>query len=305
MGSHCLNFGTILVATDTRGGSASAIHYAQALAGRHGSKLILADVVDPVSYAFERGEAGFLGTDRGRSDDIERILSDVRVRGMLANSIPGRRAVCAQILESAEEHSADVLVLGTRADDAISRMALGRVARELLGSANCTMITVAGRADVFVPSAGMPRRVVAATDLTRGSLAALRLAQPMIHGSLTLLHAGQCRNGHDCLNTLERLRTESPSREWRAMQVEHAVVQGEAGAAIVEYARKQNADLVVLASPEKLQDASLVSSSTVFQVIAGVSCPVMCIPSGEADAGERPLPVQGTVTYSAAGRHVA
>ena len=89
------------------------------------------------------------------------------------------------------------------------------------------------------------------------------------------------------------------------MQVEHAVVQGEAGTAIVEYARKQNADLVVLASPEKLQDSSLASSSTVFQVIAGVSCPVMCIPSGKTYAGEMPLPVQGTVAYALAGRQVA
>jgi len=303
MGPHRLNFGTILVATDTRGGSVSAIRYAQALAGKHGSKLILADVVDPVSYAFERGEAEFL--DRGRNEDIERILSDVRVRGMVANSIPGRRAVCAQILESVEEHEADVLVLGTRADDAISRLALGRVARELLGRARCALITVAGQADVFVPTAGMPRRVVGATDMTPESLAALRMAQPMIHGSLTLLHAGQCRTGHDCLNHLERLRLEAPTKEWRAVQVEHAVVQGEAGSAIAEYARKQNADLVVLGSPARLREAPLASSSTVSQVIAGVSCPVMCIPCGKDDAVERPLPAHGTAGYAAPGRHVA
>jgi len=303
MGPQRLNFGTILVATDTRGGSVSAIHYAQQLACRHGSRLILADVVDPVSYAFERGEAEF--SDCGCSEDIETILSDIRVRGMVANSIPGRRAVCAQIVESVEEHEADLLVLGTRSDDAISRMALGRVARELLGRVQCLLITVPGQADVFVPTAGMPRRVVGATDLTPESLASVRLAQPMVHGSLTLLHVGRCRSGHDSLNRLERLRAETPPQDWRATQVDHVVAQGDAGTAIVECVRKLSADLVVLGSPVCMREGYEASSSTVSQVIAGVSCPVMCIPRVNEEAGKRPVPALEAFGNVGAGRHVA
>ena len=141
--------------------------------------------------------------------------------------------------------------------------------------------------------------------MTPESLTALRLVQPMIHGSLTLLHAGRCRSGHDSLNCLDKLRAETPQHEWRTVQVDHVVAQGEAGTAIVECVRKLSADLVVLGSPARLREASQASNSTVSQVIAGVPCPVLCIPCGKEYAVERPLPAHGTVEYAAAGRHVA
>jgi nucleotide-binding universal stress UspA family protein len=305
MESHRLGFGTILVATDLSGSLTSAVRYAQALAARHGSKLVLADVIDPVRYAFECGEEEFYGVERGRPRELQRILSDIRLRGVMANAIPGRRSICQRVLELVEEHVADVLVVGTRVNDATSRMALGRVARELAGRAGTSLITVPGGGEAFVASAEMPRRVVAATDLKPASLAALRLAQPFFHENLTVLHAGQWHSGHDCLNRLDHLRTEAPAGHWRATHVDHCVLQGEPGLAIAEFARKQNADLVVLGSPEGPARDEKSVCSTVTQVIAQVSCPVMCVRRVEEELVEQPLPAYGVGGYASAHRHVA
>lgn len=296
-----LGLGTILVATDLRGSLTPAVRYAQALAARHGSKLVLADVVDPLRYGFECGEEELYGTECERPQELERMLNDMRIRGVVANAIPGRRTVCQRILELAKEHAADLLVVGTRGDDVASRMALGRVVRELAGRANASVMAVPGEA--VAASAEMPLRVVAATDLTSASLAALRLAQSMFHGSLTLLHAGECRGGHDCLNRLERLRAEA--RAWHATQVDHVVVRGEPGLAIAEYALQQNADMVLLGSPEESAVSAKASSSTVAQVIAQVSCPVMCVRRVAEDFVERPYPTQRIGAYAEEHRHIA
>ncbi len=278
-----LQFGTILVATELQRGSTPALRYAQALAGRHGAKLILADVVDPVQYAFECGEAEYSVSEKNRRVEIARIVSDIRVQGMVAETIPGRNAICDGIADAAAKHGADLLILGTRGHDEMSRLALGRIGRELLGKTRSCLLTVPGTAEVLVPSAGAPRRVLAATDMSLDSLDALRSARRMIHGGLTLLHVGRWRSGHECLNFLERLRDASPAHEWRAQQVDHVVVQGEAADAIADYARKVNADLILLGQPVR---AGSLESSTVRQVITRVGCPVLCIPlSAPAKAG--------------------
>jgi nucleotide-binding universal stress UspA family protein len=65
--------------------------------------------------------------------------------------------------------------------------------------------------------------------------------------------------------------------------VEHIVTSGEAGPVIVDFALTRQVDLVVLGSPATMLSERDLETSTVLQVISGVHCPVLCIPSSSQE----------------------
>lgn len=287
MRKDALKFKMIAVATDLSKAGSSALRYAEAIARRHDSDLVIVHVIDPVGYAFPAGTPDSLAADQAARDEVKRIEEDTRRRGITVHSVIESGVICECIVQSLLDHRADLLVLGTRAKSEAGRVALGTVARQLLAKAPCSILIISPDTDASLPLAGQWRRILAATEFSAASLAALHLAQSIAQEQLLVLHAGRCGNEHQCSHCLERLRFLAPFKESHTVAVNHIVASGEAGEVIAAYSRSFGADLVVLGSPDNELSTEDFPASTILQVISRVSCPVLCVPSpGDSDARE-------------------
>lgn len=272
-----LQFKTILVAADFSESGSAALRYAQAIALRHKSVLVIVHIIDPVSYAFPEGVPDW--ADQAAREELRKTEEETNRKGIPTHSVVATGMVYERILETAHDHHADLMVLGTRAKTGIGRAALGTVARHLLARATCPVLTVPPNADAHLPWAGRWRRVLVATDFTAASSSALNHAQRITDEQLVVLHAAPNSTEHACRRCLEQLRFLVPFNESHTVPVEHTIATGEAGRAIAEHANKFHADLVVLGSPLNVLSDEDFHTSTVLQVISEVNCPVLCVPS--------------------------
>lgn len=269
---------TILVITDITHSASCALRYAQRITEMHGSKLVVVHAIDPVGYAFPEGIPGSAMNDQGALHLIEHIEKEIQEQGIQIHSIVETGVIYERILQTARDHDADLIVLDTRAIARIGRTALGTVARRLLATAPCPILSVPPSATSNFESTGRWRHVLVATDFSPASLRALHHAQSIAGRQLVVIHAADDVT-NDREHYLEVLRYLAPMNESHTVPVEHVVISGEPGEVIAEQAGLFAVDLVVLGSPlNELKDED-VHTSTVVQVISNVRCPVLCVPS--------------------------
>ena len=278
MQTGALKFNTITVATDLGESSSSALRYAQAVARQQGSTLVVVYVIDPLGYAFPHGMPAALEANQAAREELTKIEEETRRQGIPVHSVIESGIVCERIMQAVKDHNSDLLVLGTKARTEAGRIALGTVARQLLGKASCPILTVTPDADASLPWVGRWRKVLAGVDFSAASISALLRAHQMAYKQLIVLHASRCFSEHECSKCLERLRFLAPFNESHTVPVEHIVTSGDANDLIAEYAWKMRADLVVLGSPANVLADEDLATSTVLHVISKANCPVLCVP---------------------------
>ena len=279
---HRFQLKTIVIATDLTHSGSCALRYAQRLAKLHRSKLVVVHAIDPAGYAFPEGLPASADADQGAHEALEQIEREMSHQGSPSHSVIGTGVIYERILEAALDHEADLLVLGTRASAKVGRAALGTVARRVLATAPCPILTVPPTADVDFEPAGHWQNVLVATDFSEASLTGLRHAQSIVGGQLVVVHVVEDPRDERREAHLERLRFLAPFNESHTVPVEHVVTAGEAGNVIAEEAERIHADLVILGAPaDELQDEEF-ATSTVLQVISNVNCPVLCVPSARS-----------------------
>ncbi|HVU45721.1 MAG TPA: universal stress protein [Terracidiphilus sp.] len=277
-----LPFHTVLVAADLTHEGSRALRYAQQIAALHQSTLVVVHTIDPASYAFPEGVPAAAGIDEAGRAGLEVIEAETRAQGIPVHSVMETTVVYDRLLQAAADNHANLLVLGTRAATKAGRTALGIAARRLIAKAPCPVLTVPPDADAFIESPGRWHRVLVATDFSATSLSAVDHAQCVVDSHLAVIHATGPSTGEDRDRYLERLRFLAPTEEPLSYPVEHIVSAGEAGNEIVQHAREFEADLIVLGSPLNEPTPEDIERSTILQVIANVSCPVLCVPPAQA-----------------------
>jgi nucleotide-binding universal stress UspA family protein len=278
MNSSILRFRTIAVATDLSDPASAALRYAQAMARMYKSILVVVHVIDPVAYAFPEGAPAFLAANQAAIAELKKIEEETSALGIPVHSVMESGTVCDRILQAVKDYNVGLLVLGTRAKTEAGRVALGSVARQLLGKSRCPVLTVSPDAAKSLPWAGCWGRVLAATDFSPASIRALQCAHQVALRQLILLHVLECKRELGCARCRERLRYLAPFSESHTVPVEKFVEVGNASERIFEYAQKFAVDLVVLGSPESVLTEEDFYTSTVLQVISKVRCPVLSLP---------------------------
>jgi nucleotide-binding universal stress UspA family protein len=131
---------TILHPTDFSDLSDAAFRTACALAGDHGSRLVVLHVVPPPQ---SHGEVIARRQGEGYHEDLRRLLERVRpedaalsVERRLEDGDPAET-----ILRVAREEAADLIVLGTHGRGALGKMLLGSVAEQVVRRAPCPVLT--------------------------------------------------------------------------------------------------------------------------------------------------------------------
>lgn len=271
-------FRTIVAATDFTEESSAALRCAQAIAQHQHAMLLLVHVIDPVGYAFPGGAPSGVDHDAAAREEMARIEADVRRQGIAVHSRVETGIVCERILLSLKDHSAALLVLGTKAITGAGRAALGVVTRQLLAHSPCPILTVPP--DTAKKSREFARwnNVLVATDFSAASLSALHYAQRVAGNHLIVMHSARCGRHLECPNCLERLRFLAPFDEAHSLPVDHVVTGGDPGRVIVQAAAHLKPDLIVLGAPSPEHPAGDLEQSTVVQVISGVTAPVLIVP---------------------------
>ncbi len=271
-------FRTIVAAIDFSEESSAALRCAQELARLRHAMLLLIHVIDPVGYAFPGGAPPAVDHDKAAREELTKIETEVRKQGIPVHSRVETGIVCERILLSLRDHKAALLVLGTKAITGAGRVALGLVTRQLLAHSPCPILTVPPENPKAPRNFGQWNNVLTATDFSAASLSALHYAQRVAGGHLIVLHSARCGRHLECPNCLERLRFLAPFNESHTIPVDHTVTGGEPVTMILETAKALRPDLIVLGAPSPAHQEHDLEHSTVAQVIAGVSIPVLIVP---------------------------
>jgi nucleotide-binding universal stress UspA family protein len=141
----------VLVATDGSEGGGAAVKAAAAMASRHGAALVVLTVVP------RRGRSGAASRELAEFARVEHLGGDeAEAMGLVAEDILAEakaiaeaqgclRVSCtsrvgdpaSEILACARQHSADILVLGSRGLGPLGAFALGSVSRKVADAAPC------------------------------------------------------------------------------------------------------------------------------------------------------------------------
>jgi nucleotide-binding universal stress UspA family protein len=137
---------TLLVPVDFSDVSGKVIETASSLAEAFGSRVILLHVAEPepefVGYdpgplSVRIAIAGDIHADQRRLDGLKQKFGIPDVQAFLAQgSIPD------QILDLAEEHAADLIVIGSHGHGALYHLFVGSVTTAVLKEARCPILVV-------------------------------------------------------------------------------------------------------------------------------------------------------------------
>jgi nucleotide-binding universal stress UspA family protein len=218
--------------------------------------------------------------------------ADVRTRTIVVSGNPAR---C--ILEQAAQIPASLIVMGTHGASGFERLMLGSVAEKVLRKAQCPVLVVTKHADAPSGAPIVFKRILCAVDFSPCSRRAVSYALSLAEeagGALTLLHviegfddeppATSHFNVPEYRLHLERSSVERLSElvppETRAWCNCRTIVRGgKAHREILQFAKTEGADLIVLGVRGRGAVDLALFGSTTNQVVRGADCPVLTVRS--------------------------
>jgi nucleotide-binding universal stress UspA family protein len=292
----------VLFATDFSEASTAALPYALAVAGRYGSTLHMAHVVPDTNFVMMTGgiDPISIGTiyDRAHTNAQELMQRlEQRTQQVPTRTYVAHGPVWDMLSGIVSDTQADLLVIGTHGRTGVQKLLMGSVAEEIFRQARCPVLTVGpnlarcysteGEADF--PCAKLElKRVLYATDFATSSLIAASIAMSFareFQAHLVMLHVMReyidlHKKPGPIEKTLRRLEEMIPETSGLWFEPEAVVKFGDPSYEILDVAREQKADLIVLGvRPAKDHPSASAHSpwATAHQVIAGARCPVLTV----------------------------
>ncbi len=300
----------VLLPTDFSRGAARALRHAVVLADRLGAELHLLHVaVGPFSR--DGGMIGF--------PEMEELCTRMRVEALRCHrdllefrqkdNLPVRSAVrchadAAQpILEYADDHQIDLIVMAPSGYSQDGRFTLGSTAEKVIRLAPCPVLT-SGLRGLYRP--GVLRRILVPTDFSAASSSALEWARVLAkqtQAHLTVLHVveppefsvrgseavlWQGRPPHVAYAELEQFY-----RSAKGPDVPHllSVMRGRAADRIADLANRDQIDLIVQGSQGRTGTEYALLGSVAEVVVRLAPCPVLTV-KAPAEACEPGVPKQ-------------
>ncbi len=144
---------TILFPTDFSNGARAAMDHAASLAKDYQAKLILLYVIQDISiaewYIPSSLSVGDLVEDMQKSawQEMDKWFAEVSQQVKDVEKMVVRGVPFVEIIQTAKERSADLIVIGTHGRTGIDHMLFGSTAEKVVRKASCPVLTVriAGR----------------------------------------------------------------------------------------------------------------------------------------------------------------
>lgn len=276
----------ILVATDLSRTAAAALSAAARIARRDGAELHVLHVRLAVNDIVNT-----LGPDKGAPQDV---LGDHAVRAWIRSAgcdgevqatrvLSGGLSAAPQIVRYAQEQGIDLIVMGSHGRSGAALAVLGNDAQAVLRQADCSVMVV--RPDIQRETL---RRILAPVDLSAHSAAAMRRAADIAAQSGAALEVllaveplalppfiapvlDSAQNTENARNALAAFVGEAHL----PVAARRVLVQGVAHAAIVEHARRQETDLIVMSHAGLSAIERLFLGSVTERVLRTAPCAVL------------------------------
>jgi nucleotide-binding universal stress UspA family protein len=281
-------FRRVLLATDFSRASQAAFATAIRVCEQLGAKLTILHVfeyADTNSSEYGVGGPYLQQLRHEASCSLDRTLKAAQAANIIAEAMMKAGAPGLSILNAIEVHGIDLVILGTNALHGIERMVFGSTAEEVLRSASCSVLTVGPRSKYSSGGNSEQGPVVFATDFHYTTTGAIRYAQAFCKASKAPLH---------CLHVLPRNCEMNPENGIVPQIMTEALQQlaseggkqmpkpiasisygSEISNAIVDYASKQKASLIVLGVRRSSMIAAHLPAHIAYRIITEAPCPVL------------------------------
>lgn len=285
----------IVVPTDFSETGGVAVDLAGRLAGYYAAELHIVNVVDATVYAY----AGypFASLNKELTTGAEEALNKVElpeagkqasVSRYILSGTPAR-----EIVDHANRHEADLIVIGTHGHGAIARFFLGSVADRVVHEAECpVLVTKKPKGEIKHPKAkDKPfTRILFPTDFSDTARLALDRAVALtedmdaelyvlhvVDDSLISTHVEEERKiilKELREHALKEMHDQLPPELMENFDTIGAVQRGAPAKKIAAYAEERHCDLIVMGTHGRTGIERALIGSIADKVIRGASCPV-------------------------------
>lgn len=223
-------------------------------------------------------------TNRRSLDDLCEVAQRA---GLACGPIMATGIASLSILEAIVENKVDLVVLGTNAPHCFERLIFGSTAEAILRETKCPVLAVGPQVSGPAKAGEFEGPVVFATDFHRTTTNAIRYAGSFCKATQSPLH---------CLHVLPRALEVGPQSEIATQIMTEALhhIATESGTtvdppvcavtygsevsnAVVEYAKKHKARLIVLGIRQASINAPHLSAHIAYRVITESPCPVLTV----------------------------
>jgi universal stress protein A len=147
------HFSKILHATDYSKASAPALDEAVALAKQNGAELLILHIIDPVPPYVAGEDIGGADlymkleatTKQEAEASMKKLMEKLRKLKVNAKSVLLRGTAHEQIVRTAKNRRANLIVIGTHGRTGLSKLLMGSVANKVVSTAHCPVLTVHGK----------------------------------------------------------------------------------------------------------------------------------------------------------------
>jgi nucleotide-binding universal stress UspA family protein len=288
LGPVGLRFRSILIATDCSPASATAVRLGARLAKQFHAKLFLLHAVMPELYGVAMPgpgpELALLNISSARQELHKYALRIPELRTTAHNEIVFLGSAVDGIESAGKSHDIDLLVLGTHGRHGLEKLVIGSVAEWAIGRLPYPVLVAGPACDQsFRPF----RSIVLGTDLADQSLHAARYAGSLAaeyQASLTIANVRQAVNSaeeqaSDEQSAIRKLRALLPSECEDSCTVKFDLRTGAIASEILQSARENKANLIVLGAPRRAPLADHLPRTKLSEVIREAHCPVLLVPA--------------------------
>jgi len=180
--------------------------------------------------------------------------------------------VAGAILEQTGIIKPDWLIMGRKGHTGLDRLLMGSVTRQVIGSSPCPVLVVPRQAELAF------KKIMVAHDGSVFSEAAWRQTIPLAaKAESQVIAVSVARNSDrqaDCQIALQHLEA---SAERHGIKLQAVLLEGRPFEQIIQAARENKVDLIVLGSHGRTGLARLLMGSVAERVTATVNCPVLVV----------------------------
>ena len=293
-------FTRVLCPTDFSDHSKAAVSYAAALAASYGARLHLLHVLTPFPVVAPVADLPidsrvWASVDTQAREDLDAEARRIRHPGVEIETTVRQGDAVAETLRVAGQWHADLIVLGTHGRGGFERLVLGSVAEKVLRRAPCAVTTVPVEAAAGVAD-GVARltHVLCAHDGSDASTAGVQFAITLARRTgarLTMVSVVEAlpdghefsgeqyaayRAGRDA-HAREALDRAVPADVRVQCNVHDRIVYGHPAQQILEVAKQERPDLLVMGVRGRGPFDLAVFGSTTNLVVRHAPCPVLTV----------------------------
>lgn len=279
---------SIVVATDLEGRSDAALEYARKLASAYGARIILAHGTDPLEYASVDGVPGRVWEKLSVEARavLDELSADLLREGIHSHSEIRQDAVVDMLIDVAKQYEAGLIVIGSKGREGAGPIAVGSIAEELVRKSACPVLAVSAdwNAGEFRPVPGGPVMLaLERNDATEAAVETARSLAQAFKRTLIVVHARGSEEVSAILNPASTRLEEFGLKPTADCPMRMIVKDGNPVDAVA-LAIGQYKPSILVAGVKRRSD-SLGRHGTVFALLAGSRCPVLCVPSDALQAG--------------------